>query len=116
MEALDARWPRELKRSFVSHDKEYALTSAEDCMVAFVQQNREVVEALHQDIVAQNHYRAEQAIAKLLELFVAYERTVALYVELRTYYPRAAHDVERVLPPLGAVAKHGEKVWQTLSE
>jgi hypothetical protein len=116
MEALDARWPRELKRSFVSHDKEYALTSVEDCMVAFVQQNREVVEALHQDIVAQNHYRAEQAIAKLLELFVAYERTVALYAELRTYYPRAAHDVERVLPPLGAVAKHGEKVWQTLSE
>jgi hypothetical protein len=71
MEALSPRLPQELKRSFVSNEKEYALTSAEDCMVAFAQQTPRSVEALHQDIVAQNHYRAEQAMAKLLELFVA---------------------------------------------
>ncbi len=116
MEALSSRLPQELKRSFVSKEKEYALTSAEDCMVAFAQQHREAVEALHQDIVAQNHYRAEQAVVKLLELFSAYERMVALYAELRSYYPRAAGEVEAALPPLSAVAKHGEKAWQNLSE
>ncbi len=116
MEALEARWPKELKRSFMSHEKEYALTSAEDCMVAFVQQNREAVEALYQDIVSQQHYRAEQAIAKLLELLTAYERTVAIYAELRSYYPRAAGDIEAVLPPLAAIAKHGEKAWQSLNK
>ncbi len=116
METLEARWPKELKRSFMSNEKEYALTSAEDCMVAFVQQSREAVEALYQDIVAQNHYRAEQAIAKLLELLTAYERTVAVYAELRTYYPRAAGAIEAVLPPLGAISKHGEKAWQDLNQ
>ncbi len=116
MEALEARWPKELKRSFMSHEKEYALTSAEDCMVAFVQQNREAVEALYQDVVAQNHYRSEQAVAKLLELLTAYERTVAIYAELRSYYPRAAGDIEAVLPPLAAIAKHGEKAWQGLNK
>jgi hypothetical protein len=85
-------------------------------MVAFVQQNREAVEALYQDIVAQNHYRAEQAVVKLLELLTAYERTVAIYAELRSYYPRAAGDIEAVLPPLAAIAKHGEKAWQNLNK
>lgn len=116
IEALLPRLPQELKRSFVTHEKEYALTSAEDCMVAFAQQHREAVEALYQDIVAQNHYRAEQAVAKLLELFTAYERLVALYAELRSYYPQAAHDVEKVLPPLSVIEKHGQKAWQALSE
>lgn len=116
MEALEARLPREMKRTFVSHEREYTLTSAEDCMVAFAEQHREAVEALYEDIVAQNNYRAEQAIAKLLELFVAYERTVALYAELRSYYPRAAGQVEASLPPLSAVAKHGEATWRKISE
>ena len=116
IEALLPRLPHELKRTFISHEKEYALTSAEDCMVAFAQQNREAVEALYQDIVAQNNYRAEQAVVKLLKLFEAYERTVALYAELRTYYPRAAGMVEETLPPLGTIAKHAEKSWQQLSE
>ena len=57
-----------------------------------------------------------EAVAKLLELFSAYERMVALYAELRSYYPRAAGEVEAALPPLSAVAKHGEKAWQNLSE
>ncbi len=116
IEALLPRLSHELKRTFISHEKEYALTSAEDCMVAFAQQNREAVEALYQDIVAQNNYRAEQAVVKLLKLFEAYERTVALYAELRTYYPRAAGAVEATLPPLGTIAKHAEKSWHQLSE
>lgn len=108
---LEKRFPVELKRTFISHEKEYALTSAEDCMVAFAQQNREAVESLYEDIVASDNYRQEQAIAKLLDLFISYERTVALYAELRSYYPRAAGVVEEKLPPLGAVAKHATKAW-----
>ena len=114
MQELDRRFPVELKRTFISHEKEYSLTSPEDCMVAFAQQNREAVEALYQDIVAQNDYRQEQAIAKLLKLFEAYERTVALYAELRSYYPRAAAKVEEKLPPLQSVAKHAERSWDDI--
>lgn len=114
IEVLEARFPVELKRSFRSHEKEYALTSPEDCMVAFAQQNREAVEALYEDIKAKNDYRAEQAIVKLLELFSAYERTVALYAELRSYYPRAAGAVEAKLPPLSAIAKHGQAAWEDI--
>ncbi len=115
IESLDARFPVELKRTFVSHEKEYALTSVEDCMVAFAQQNREAVEALYEDIVASDNYRQEQAIVKLLKLFEAYEKTVALYAELRSYYPRAAASVEEKLPPLSAVVKHGEKAWDDIA-
>jgi hypothetical protein len=115
MESLEARFPVELKRTFVSHDREYKLTSSEDCMVAFAQQNREAVEALYQDIVASDNYRQEQAAAKLLKLFEAYERTVALYAELRSYYPSAAAKIEEKLPPLGAVAKHGLHAWNDIA-
>jgi hypothetical protein len=114
LEQLEARMPQELKRTFVSHEREYSLTSVEDCMVAFAQQNREAVQSLYEDIVALNDYRAEQAIVKLLRLFESYERTVALYAELRSYYPTAAARVEEHLPPLGAIAKHGDTTWQTL--
>lgn len=116
VEQLQARFPVELKRTFLSHEKEYALTSPEDCMVAFAQQNREAVDALYQDIVAQDDYRAEQAVVKLLKLFEAYERMVALYAELRSYYPQAAGLVEDKLPPLSAVRLHSEKVWHVISE
>ena len=76
------------------------------------QQNREAVDALYQDIVAQDDYRAEQAVVKLLELFKAYERTVALYAELRSYYPVAAARVEDQLPPLSEIARHGSSSWE----
>ncbi len=116
MSELDRRFPIELKRTFISHEKEYALTSAEDCMVAFAQQHREAVASLYEDIITQNNYRAEQATVKLLQLFESYERMVALYAELRSYYPLAADAVETKLPPLGQVAKHAEKVWQTITD
>lgn len=116
LDTLEERFPRELKATFESHGREYALTSAEDCMVAFAQQHREVVEALYAEIKEQNSYRAEQAIAKLHELFVAYERTVALYAELRSYYPTAAPRVEAALPPLSEIAAHGSRAWEKLAK
>jgi uncharacterized protein (DUF2267 family) len=114
LETLRERFPGELKKTFESHGREYALTSAEDCMVAFAQQNREVVEAVYNEIKEKNDYRSEQAIAKLFELFLAYEKTVALYAELRSYYPTAAAKVEEALPPLSAVAEEGEMQWQNI--
>ena len=115
LDALETRFPVELKRTFVSHEKEYALTSPEDCMVAFAQQNREAVEALYQDVMSQDDYRAEQAVVKLLKLFEAYERTVALYAELRSYYPTAAARVEAKLPPLGAMVVHADAAWEEIA-
>ena len=122
-EALDAvldilaeRFPAALKTSFESHGKEYVLTSAEDCMVAFAQQHREVAEVLYEEIRQKDDYRAEQAIAKLHALFLAYEKTVALYAELRSYYPTAAGRVETQLPPLSEIRTHGSTVWKSLSK
>lgn len=114
LDQLEARFPMELKQSFVSNEREYKLTSPEDCMVAFAQQNREAVDALYQDIVTQDDYRAEQAVVKLLDLFKAYERTVALYAELRSYYPVAAARVEIQLPPLSEIARHGSSSWEEM--
>ncbi len=116
LDTLAERFPSELKATFESNGREYALTSAEDCMVAFAQQHREVVEQLYAEIKEQNNYRAEQAIAKLHELFVAYEKTVALYAELRSYYPTAAGRVAEALPPLTEIAAHGSAAWETLNQ
>jgi hypothetical protein len=114
LDQLESRFPVELKQSFVSNERVYKLTSPEDCMVAFAQQNREAVDALYQDIVAKDDYRAEQAVVKLLELFKAYERTVALYAELRSYYPVAAARVEDQLPPLSEIARHGSTAFKQI--
>ncbi len=116
LDTLFESFPSELKATFESQGREYALTSAEDCMVAFAQQHREVVEALYTEVKEQNNYRAEQAIAKLHELFVAYEKTVALYAELRSYYPTAAGRVEEALPPLTDIAAHGSAAWEKLTK
>lgn len=116
LEKLEAAFSAELKQTFESHGREYRLTSPEDCMVAFAQQRREAVEDLYATIKEENNYRSEQAIAKLHELFVAYEKTVALYAELRSYYPTSAPKVEKALPPLSEIASHGSAVWNTLTK
>jgi hypothetical protein len=115
LDVLLERFPNELKKSFESGGRMYALTSAEDCMVAFAQQNREVVEVLYTEIKEADDYRSEQAIAKLYALFMAYEKTVALYAELRSYYPTVAARIEVQLPPLSHIALHGEEKWQDMN-
>lgn len=116
LDTLTERFPVTLKSTFESHGREYALTSAEDCMVAFAQQNREAVEVLYAEIKDSDNYRAEQAIVKLQALFMAYEKTVALYAELRSYYPTAAARVEDQLPPLSEIAKHGSHIWKQVQK
>ncbi|MCB9810763.1 MAG: hypothetical protein H6779_02945 [Candidatus Nomurabacteria bacterium] len=114
IDTLFEQFPIELKSTFESHGREYSLTSAEDCMVAFAEQNREAVETLYEEIKEKDDYRKEQAIAKLYALFVAYEKTVALYAELRSYYPTAAGRVEEKLPPLSHIAEHGSNEWSKI--
>lgn len=114
MDILEERFPTELKKTFESHGREYVLTSPEDCMVAFAEQNREVVEILYEEIKQKDDYRSEQAVAKLFALFIAYEKMVALYAELRSYYPKVAGRVEEQLPPLSRVAEHGNKQWEKI--
>lgn len=114
LDNLETRFPVEIKRTFLSHEREYALTSPADCMVAFAQQNREAVEALYQEILGTDDYRAEQATVKILKLFEAYEKTVALYAELISYYPVAAARVTAKLPPLSEIAVHGKAVWNDI--
>lgn len=116
LDTLGERFPVALKLSFESNGRAYTLTSAEDCMVAWAQQNRETVENLYSEIKEADDYRAEQAIAKLHALFLAYEKTVALYAELRSYYPKAAARVEEQLPPLSEIAEHGSVVWKQVEK
>lgn len=114
LDELESRFPVEMKRRFISNEREYALTSPADCMVAFAQQNREAVDALYKEVLGKNDYRAEQAMVKLLKLFEAYEKTVALYAELLSYYPAAAARVTKKLPPLSEITTHGKVVWDTI--
>ncbi len=113
---LEERLKNDIKTSFESHGKEYPLTSAEDCMVAYAQTMQAEVSDLYKEIVAKNDYREEQAIAKLLELFNMYERLIALYTELRSYYPRAASRIEAHIPSLTEIASHGERIWEEVQE
>ena len=100
LDNLETRFPVEMKRTFISNEREYVLTSPADCMVAFAQQNREAVGAFYKEILGTDDYRAEQATVKILKLFEAYEKTVALYAELISYYPVAAARITEKLPPL----------------
>ena len=113
---LDERFLVDLKQSFKSHEQEYSITSLEDCIVAFAQQNRELTEELYREIVSQNEYHKEQAIAKLRELFVAYEKTVALFTELRSYHPTVASKLAERLPALKVVVEQAEKQWTELDK
>jgi hypothetical protein len=113
-DVLDERLNRDIGKTFEAHGREYELTSAEDCMVAFAQMMREEIRRLYDEIVAKEDYREEQAAAKLLELITIYERLIALYAELRSYYPAAASRVEAHIPSLQEIAAHGQKLWEDL--
>ena len=111
-DALDARMEGGIGTEFESHGRKYELTSAEDCMVAFAQTMRDEITELYQEVVARQDYREEQAAAKLLALITMYERMIALYAELRSYYPNAAARVESHIPSLNEMAEHGKALWE----
>lgn len=108
---LDTRLEKGIGKTFESNGRTYELTSAEDCMVAFAQTLQNEIRALYEEIVAKDDYRQEQAAAKLLALINMYERMIALYAELRSYYPNAAARVEAHIPSLSEMAEHGKRLW-----
>lgn len=116
LEQLQERLQSSIGTTFEAHGREYPLTSPEDCMVAYAQMMQSEVKSLYTEIVARNDYREEQAIAKLLELFTMYERLIALYTELRSYYPKAASKIEEHIPSLSEIAEHGERLWNEVQE
>jgi len=116
LDALQERLSKALGTTFESHGREYPLTSAEDCMVAYAQMMQAEVQILYTEILAKKDYREEQAVAKLLELFSMYERLIALYTELRSYYPSAASRIEAHVPSLTEIAEHGTKLWEEVQE
>lgn len=116
LDALDARFAGGVGKTFESHGREYTLTSPEDCMVAFAQMMYQEAHALYLEIKAKNDYREEQAVAKLLELFKTYERLIALYSELRSYYPAAAMRIEAQVPSLTQIAEHGKELWKDIQD
>lgn len=111
---LDVRLTHDIGSTFEMHGREYELTSVEDCMVAYAQHMRAGVRQLHEEVLQRDDYYEEKAVAKLLELFRAYERMVALYAELRSYYPVAGADVTEHIPSLSRTAEHAEALWQEI--
>lgn len=108
---LDERLKKEIGRVFESNGREYELTGPEDCMVAYAQEMRNEVEALHKETIAKDDYYEEKATAKLLELFKSYERLVSLYAELLTLYPVAGARSAEYIPSLEDCKDHGNKLW-----
>lgn len=115
LDELEERLRQPMSRNFEAGGRTYEITSAEDCMVAYAQKLREMVQHYHDEVVKNDDYRAEQASAKILALFAAYEKMIDLYAELRSYYPVAASRVEEHLPSLTDSAAHGEKIWSEIN-
>jgi hypothetical protein len=53
-------------------------------------------------------YRKEQAAAKLLEFFKAYELLTAHYAEIMVLYPESAEELKKHIPGLAELEKAGE--------
>ena len=115
-EALDERLTKQIGRTFEMHGREYELTSAEDCMVAYAQQMRAEMQTLHDEIIQKSDYYEEKATAKLLDLFKTYERLIGLYAELRSYYPVAGARASGYIPSLTECAEHGKQLWEAVKE
>ena len=113
---LDEVLKKDIGSTFEAGGRDYELTSAEDCMVAFAQAMKNEIVALHKEIVEKNDYREEHAAAKLLALITTYERLIALYAELRSYYPKAAMRVEAHIPSLNEIARHGQVLWEQVQD
>ena len=58
--------------------------------------------------MSSEEYRKEQAAAKLLEFFKAYELLTARYAEIMIMYPEAAEELKKAIPGLSDIEKAGE--------
>ncbi len=55
-------------------------------------------------------YRKEQAAAKLLEFFQAYELLTVRYAEIMMAYPDAALELKKNIPGLSDIERAGEEL------
>lgn len=55
-------------------------------------------------------YRKEQAAAKLLEFFQAYELLAARYAEIMTTYPEVAEEMKKTIPGLLEIENAGKEL------
>lgn len=111
-QSLNERVTTNIGKTFEVAGRTYELTNVEDCMVAYAQILRQEVTSLHEVVKNRDDYYEEKATAKLLELFRAYERTVTLFAELKSYYPTAAAQVEDYIPALTACDTHAATLWK----
>ena len=61
-------------------------------------------------------YRKEQAAAKLLEFFKAYELLIAHYTEILITYPEAAEELKKTIPGLVEIEGAGKELLVTLEK
>lgn len=61
-------------------------------------------------------YRKEQAAAKLLEFFKAYELLTAHYAEILVSYPDAADELKKNIPGLAEIENAGKDLLSTIEK
>lgn len=110
--AIDAHFEAQKREAFEAKGREHPIADGKDAMVAHAQNLTRVTKALYEDVLRRDVYREEQATVKLLRLFEAYGKTIALFAELKKHYPDTAARIEDYLPALKAAAEHGDVMWQ----
>ena len=61
-------------------------------------------------------YRKEQAAAKLLEFFKAYELPTMHYAEILATYPEAAEEMKKTIPGLLEIENAGKELLAKLEK
>ena len=61
-------------------------------------------------------YRKEQAAAKLLEFFKAYELLTMHYAEILATYPEAAEEMKKTIPGLLEIENAGKELLAKLEK
>ena len=61
-------------------------------------------------------YRKEQAAAKLLEFFKAYELVTLHYAEILSLYPDAAEQLKKNVPGLSEIEKAGVELLASIKK
>ena len=64
----------------------------------------------------ESNYRKEQAAAKLLEFFKAYELLTMHYAEIMVSYPEAAEELKKSIPGLIEIEKAGEALLASVKK
>lgn len=65
---------------------------------------------------SESNYRKEQAAAKLLEFFKAYELLTMHYAEIMVSYPEAAEELKKSIPGLIEIEKAGEALLASVKK